>query len=87
MKIILLFIIKFYQYFFSPLIGNQCRFTPSCSNFAIEAIEKFGVIIGLYLIVKRLFFCQPWSKGGKYPVPLKVDLFFLPRKFKKISQK
>jgi len=55
----------------SPIFGRQCRFTPTCSNYSKEAIEKHGPLRGLILTVKRLFRCHPWSKSGHDPVPEK----------------
>ncbi|MFA7532645.1 MAG: membrane protein insertion efficiency factor YidD [Castellaniella sp.] len=61
--------IRFYRYFISPWMAWNCRFTPSCSVYAIEAIEKHGVPRGLWLAVRRLARCQPWAHGGHDPVP------------------
>ncbi len=62
-------LVKGYQFFISPLLGNNCRFYPSCSQYMIQAIEKFGVIKGVYLGLKRLSKCHPWHEGGIDPVP------------------
>jgi putative membrane protein insertion efficiency factor len=69
MSKILIGLIKCYQWCLSPFIGNSCRFFPSCSNYAIEAIEKHGALKGGYLSVKRLGRCHPWCEGGHDPVP------------------
>ncbi len=70
MKKGLIFIIKTYQKIpFS--CHNSCRYIPSCSNYAIEAIERYGSIKGLYLTIKRLLRCTPWNKPGYDPVPYK----------------
>ena len=69
LKKILIFFIKAYQSMFGPLVGNSCRFNPSCSNYAIEAIQKYGGIKGIYLTVKRLLKCHPFHRGGNDPVP------------------
>ena len=61
---ILIFIIKFYQYFISPLLGNKCRFLPTCSEYFIEALKAHGLIIGFKLGVKRIFKCHPFKKLG-----------------------
>ncbi len=63
--------IKLYKKFISPLLGNNCRYYPTCSSYAIEAIEIHGVIKGLFLAAKRILSCHPFSKGGIDPVPPK----------------
>jgi uncharacterized protein len=62
-------LIKLYQWILSPYIGNQCRFMPTCSSYAIEAYTKYGVIKGTYLSAKRIARCHPWHAGGHDPVP------------------
>jgi hypothetical protein len=69
MRIILIFLIKTYQKIISPILGPRCRFYPTCSNYAIEAIIKHGVIKGGALALKRLLKCHPFNKGGYDPVP------------------
>ena len=69
MKEIFIAIIKFYQNWISPLKPPTCRFIPTCSNYAIIAIKKYGTIKGSFLSLKRLLRCQPFSKGGYDPVP------------------
>jgi len=69
MKKLLLIFIKFYQYIISPLIGRNCRFYPTCSAYAVEAIEEYGCIKGLYLAVRRIMRCHPFHAGGFDPVP------------------
>lgn len=62
--------IKFYRRYLSPLKrNNHCRFIPTCSQYAIEAIEKYGPFKGAYLALKRILRCNPFSKGGCDPVP------------------
>jgi putative membrane protein insertion efficiency factor len=61
--------IKLYQILISPLLGNNCRFIPTCSNYTIEAINKFGIIKGLSLGIKRIKKCHPWGESGYDPVP------------------
>lgn len=61
--------IKGYQYLISPLMAGHCRFHPSCSSYAIEAIEQHGVFKGSWLAVKRLLRCHPFHPGGYDPVP------------------
>ena len=62
-------IIKIYQRFVSPLLGSNCRFTPSCSTYAIDAINRFGIIKGGWLASKRILRCHPLNEGGEDPVP------------------
>tara|TARA_R110002167_G_scaffold147393_3_gene339625 strand:- start:1046 stop:1297 length:252 start_codon:yes stop_codon:yes gene_type:complete len=64
-----IFLVKGYQFLISPLLGSNCRFYPSCSQYMIQAIERFGVIKGIYLGGKRLSKCHPWHEGGMDPVP------------------
>ena len=61
-------LIRCYQFIFSPLLGNCCRFSPSCSDYAIEAIQRYGNLKGSYFIAKRLIRCHPWCSGGIDPV-------------------
>ena len=61
--------IKLYQILLSPLIGPSCRFNPTCSNYAIEAINKHGPFKGLWLAIKRISKCHPWGDSGHDPVP------------------
>jgi putative membrane protein insertion efficiency factor len=69
MKHIVLFLIRSYKKLLSPLFGQHCRFFPSCSNYAYEAIDKHGLVKGLYLGIKRLLKCHPLHPGGVDPVP------------------
>ncbi|WP_108652870.1 membrane protein insertion efficiency factor YidD [Dongshaea marina] len=62
-------LIRFYQLAISPLIGPRCRFTPSCSQYAIEAIQIHGSLKGIWLASKRLLKCHPLHDGGYDPVP------------------
>ena len=61
--------IKMYQILLSPLIGPSCRFNPTCSHYAIQAISKYGALKGLYLGLKRIIRCHPWGESGNDPVP------------------
>lgn len=61
--------IRFYRRFISPLTPPACRFTPTCSQYALEAIQKHGPLKGLYLAVRRLLRCHPWGGSGYDPVP------------------
>lgn len=60
--------IKLYQYLISPLIKPCCRFYPSCSQYAITAIEQLGLTKGIWMTLKRVIRCHPWSRGGYDPV-------------------
>ncbi|WP_090696538.1 membrane protein insertion efficiency factor YidD [Nitrosomonas aestuarii] len=62
-------LIKFYQYCISPLLAPSCRFTPTCSQYACEALAKHGFLRGMRLSVWRIMRCNPWCKGGYEPVP------------------
>ena len=64
-------LIRGYQLFISPMLGPQCRFTPTCSTYAIEAIQLHGLIKGCWLAAKRILRCHPLHPGGDDPVPLK----------------
>ncbi|MCY7410591.1 MAG: membrane protein insertion efficiency factor YidD [Chitinophagales bacterium] len=61
--------IKFYQKIISPWLPNSCRYTPTCSEYAIEAIKKYGVLKGGWLAVKRIARCNPWGGHGEDAVP------------------
>ena len=61
--------IRLYQKFISPCLGHNCRFLPTCSQYAIEAITKYGPVKGLWLAVKRILRCHPWGGSGYDPVP------------------
>lgn len=71
MKRFLLWLIRVYQKGISPLSSPACRFIPTCSQYAAEAIERFGVFKGGYLALRRLLRCHPLHKGGYDPVPPK----------------
>jgi len=66
---ILIAAVKFYQKFLSPLKPPTCRFFPTCSAYAIEALQKYGWRRGTFLTIKRILRCQPFCKGGYDPVP------------------
>lgn len=69
-KKLLILLVKFYRVCISPYKGNiNCRYTPTCSQYALEALEKYGPIKGTYLSIKRILRCNPFSKGGYDPVP------------------
>ena len=69
MRKILSVLIRAYQYAVSPLFARSCRFHPSCSAYALEAVERYGSLRGAWLAVKRLLRCHPWHPGGCDPVP------------------
>ena len=68
-KAIFITLLRGYQILISPWLGNRCRFYPSCSEYMIEAVQRFGIIKGVKLGLKRLAKCQPMCKGGIDPVP------------------
>lgn len=69
MKHVLRTLIRFYQWFISPLLGPNCRFHPTCSSYAMESIEQHGALGGSWLAAKRICRCHPWNAGGYDPVP------------------
>jgi putative membrane protein insertion efficiency factor len=69
MRKILIALIGVYRYLISPLMGNHCRFYPSCSDYAQTAIGRFGVLRGGWLSIRRIGKCHPWHEGGIDPVP------------------
>ncbi|WP_184092863.1 membrane protein insertion efficiency factor YidD [Anaerocolumna cellulosilytica] len=70
MKRVLIFLVKLYRKFISPLKGrSSCIYTPTCSLYALEALEKYGALKGTYLAVKRVLRCHPFAQGGYDPVP------------------
>lgn len=62
-------LIRAYQWGLAPLMGPRCRFLPSCSNYALEAVERHGAIRGTWLTVRRMARCHPWGGHGYDPVP------------------
>jgi len=66
---VLIALIRVYQWVISPLLGPRCRYYPSCSQYAIEALQLHGVLRGSWLALKRLLRCHPWHPGGFDPVP------------------
>ncbi|PKO92456.1 MAG: membrane protein insertion efficiency factor YidD [Betaproteobacteria bacterium HGW-Betaproteobacteria-1] len=66
---LLVALIRLYQIALSPYFGQQCRFSPTCSQYAIDAINKYGAIKGLAYTIRRLSRCHPWHAGGHDPVP------------------
>lgn len=72
----LLGLVKGYRLLLSPWLGGACRFEPSCSIYAIGALERHGALGGGYLTLRRLVRCQPWCEGGHDPVPTTVPTLF-----------
>lgn len=70
-SIILILIIRGYQKWISPLLGPNCRFQPTCSQYAIEGLARFGLVKGCWLTIKRVLKCHPLHCGGEDPVPPK----------------
>lgn len=69
MSRLIMFFIKFYQWVISPMLGPRCRFTPTCSQYALEAVDRYGAWKGLWLTIRRLGRCHPWGGSGYDPVP------------------
>lgn len=69
MKNIMVGLIRFYQGYISPLLSTRCKYTPTCSQYAIEAIQRYGVIKGCLMAIWRILRCNPFSHGGYDPVP------------------
>lgn len=69
MKTALIGLLRFYKTHISPQLPPACRYTPTCSEYAMEAIERRGVLVGTALAVKRVLSCNPFSRGGYDPVP------------------
>jgi uncharacterized protein len=64
-----LILVRFYQIVISPLMPATCRFTPTCSHYTVEALQKHGLFYGGFLSLKRILSCHPWGKSGYDPVP------------------
>ncbi len=82
-KQIFIFPIRIYKKIISPILPGSCRFTPSCSVYAIKAIEKHGIILGFFLAIYRIMRCNPFCKGGNDPVPEKISELFKKRAYVK----
>ena len=75
MKKILILLIRFYQKFISPMFPAKCRYYPTCSNYAIDAIKKHGVVKGIIMGIFRILRCNPFVEGGVDVVPEKFTIF------------
>lgn len=73
MRTILMLLLRAYRYLISPLLGPRCRFYPSCSSYALEAVERFGAARGAWLALGRVLRCHPWQPGGLDPVPDQIN--------------
>ncbi len=69
MKQLLILLVRGYQYGISPLLGKNCRFYPTCSEYMIESLQRHGILRGLWLGTRRVLRCHPFSAGGVDPVP------------------
>jgi len=69
MRALLMGLVRAYRLLLSPWLGSACRFTPSCSVYSLEALERHGAALGSYLTLRRLARCHPWCEGGHDPVP------------------
>ena len=69
MRTPLILLVRAYRYFISPLLGDHCRYTPTCSEYALGALERHGAVRGGWLGLKRIARCHPWHAGGCDPVP------------------
>ena len=69
----LILFLKIYQLFISPIMGQNCRYLPTCSEYTIECLKQFGIIKGTFLSFKRISKCHPWGNHGYDPVPKKLE--------------
>ncbi len=69
----LILFLKIYQLFISPIMGQNCRYLPTCSEYTIECLKQFGIIKGTFLSFKRISKCHPWGNHGYDPVPNKLE--------------
>lgn len=76
MRVVLIALVRAYRFFLSPWLGSACRFEPSCSLYALQALQTHGAVAGSYLTLARLARCHPWCVGGMDPVPTETPRFF-----------
>ncbi len=75
-KSALMMLVRGYRLLLSPWLGSACRFEPTCSAYALQALDQHGAAAGTYLTARRLMRCQPWCAGGHDPVPAQPPRFF-----------
>ena len=76
MQRLLIWLVRAYRLLLSPWLGGACRFEPSCSRYALQALERHGAAAGTYLAARRLVRCHPWCAGGLDPVPAQPPRLF-----------
>ena len=69
----LILLVRVYQLIVSPMLGSNCRFIPTCSEYALESLKTYGLIKGTYLTIKRIGKCHPWGSNGYDPIPTKME--------------
>ena len=69
----LILLIRVYQLIVSPMLGSNCRFMPTCSEYALESLKSYGLIKGTFLTIKRIGKCHPWGSNGYDPIPTKME--------------
>ena len=69
----LILLIRGYQLIVSPMLGSNCRFMPTCSEYALESLKTYGLIKGAFLTIKRIGKCHPWGSNGYDPIPTKIE--------------
>jgi putative membrane protein insertion efficiency factor len=71
--------VRAYRFFLSPWLGSACRFEPTCSRYALEALDRHGATAGTYLAARRVLCCHPWCDGGHDPVPMRAPFVLTSR--------
>ena len=71
---ILIKLVKLYKFLISPITGHSCRYLPTCSDYCIEALKTYGLLKGLFLSLRRILSCNPWSSGGFDPVKKEIKV-------------